>query len=356
MPIDAQRFRYTLFIALLFLLLSLSVGKAVKAEGLSGSLQQIHEFGSNPGKLKLWRYLPIGLKTNAPLVIALHGCQQTAEIYARSSGWIQMADRGGFALLLPEQSTSNNPYQCFNWGGDPHGDLNNMDPCHTQRDCGENLSVKQMVRQTLQAHALNPRQVYITGLSAGAAFANVMLATSPDLFAGGALIAGLPYLCNQNAAGQLSAEQAYLCMHQGRQLPAKDWAALIAKSGFIAPVGFVWPRIQVWHGSADTTVIPAMQIEIIKQWTALQGLSQTPTTQHTEAGVFYQGFATAAGDLRVESYLVKGMGHGAPIDSDASGGLGCGQPAPFMAETDLCAAQLMAQRWGLIPSNDSQRQ
>ncbi len=69
----------------------------------AANLSETTGFGSNPGNLRMWTYIPDGLKPNAPLVVALHGCSQSAADYDDETGWVQYADRLGFALLLPEQ-------------------------------------------------------------------------------------------------------------------------------------------------------------------------------------------------------------------------------------------------------------
>ena len=75
------------------LLLGMSIG-AVDAQ----SLTQVTGFGSNPGALTMYKYVPSGLPANAPLVVALHGCAQSASNYDAETGWILLADRWKFAL------------------------------------------------------------------------------------------------------------------------------------------------------------------------------------------------------------------------------------------------------------------
>ncbi|MDP3254987.1 PHB depolymerase family esterase, partial [Bosea sp. (in: a-proteobacteria)] len=140
-------------------------------------------FGSNPGALRAHRYRPEGLEPGAPLVVVLHGCTQSAAAYDLGSGWSSLADRHGFALLFPEQQRANNANLCFNWFAS--GDI--------ARGSGEALSIAQMIEGTITGYGLDRRRVFITGLSAGGAMAAAMLATYPELFAGGAIIAGLPY-------------------------------------------------------------------------------------------------------------------------------------------------------------------
>ncbi|MBV1799135.1 PHB depolymerase family esterase [Siccirubricoccus sp. G192] len=120
-------------------------------------LTEVQDFGPNPGALRMLSFVPEGLPEGAPLVVALHGCTQNAAGYDRGCGWSDLARQLGFALLLPEQRQANNPNRCFNW----------FEPGDTARDAGEAASIRQMVAHMLAAHRLDPRRVFVTGLSAG---------------------------------------------------------------------------------------------------------------------------------------------------------------------------------------------
>ena len=92
-----------------------------------------------------------------------------------------LADLHGFAVLFPEQQRANNANLCFNW----------FVPEDIRRDSGEALSIRQMIEAMVVAHGLDRSRIFVTGLSAGGAMASAMLATYPEIFAGGAIIAGL---------------------------------------------------------------------------------------------------------------------------------------------------------------------
>src|SRR5215212_11736354 len=157
---------------------------AAAEDDLSGGrLQEIEKFGSNPGALRMLTYSPPDLTPGSPLVVVLHGCTQTAAGYDHGAGWSTLADRYGFALLFPEQQKLNNPNGCFNW----------FLPGDIKRDRGEALSIRQMVERIVHDQRIDRDRVFVTGLSAGGAMTSVMLATYPEVFAGGAIIAGLPY-------------------------------------------------------------------------------------------------------------------------------------------------------------------
>ena len=144
---------------------------------------EIADFGSNPGRLSMFVHSPAcSLLPSAPLIVLLHGCGQTAAAFARDTGWVSLSDRLGIPLVLPEQSGDNNHGRCFNW----------FRPGHTSRGNGEALSIRQMVAKAAERFGSDPGRVFITGLSAGGAMTAAMLAAYPDVFAAGAVVAGLP--------------------------------------------------------------------------------------------------------------------------------------------------------------------
>jgi poly(3-hydroxybutyrate) depolymerase len=145
-------------------------------------LHEVTRFGTNPGNLRMFAFVPASLQSPRALVVVLHGCGQTAAGYDLGAGWSTLAKRYGFALLLPEQQVSNNANLCFNW-------FNTDD---IARERGEACSIRQMIARMIVDHGVDQRRIFITGLSAGGAMTSVMLATYPEIFAGGAIIAGLP--------------------------------------------------------------------------------------------------------------------------------------------------------------------
>jgi poly(hydroxyalkanoate) depolymerase family esterase len=191
-----------------------------KPEASQAGLTEIADFGSNPGALRMLVHLAKGLPPGAPLVVVLHGCTQSAAAFDRACGWSELASRFGFALLLPEQRQANNSKDCFNWFA--VGDA--------RRDVGEALSIRQMVDRMVADYGLDPGRVYVAGLSAGGAMAMVMLATYPEVFAGGAIIGGLPYGSATNS------RQARPAM-EGRQnnRPASGWGAAVDLPRALAP-------------------------------------------------------------------------------------------------------------------------
>ena len=200
-------------------------------------LVEVNGFGSNPGALKMFAFVPEQLQPAPALVVVLHGCGQTAAGYDVGAGWSTLAKRYGFALLMPEQQASNNANTCFNW----------FNPQDTGRGRGEACSIRQMIARMVGDHKIDSHRIYVTGLSAGGAMTSVMLATYPDVFAAGAVIAGLPYGVASNVREALNG------MMQTTSRPASELGDLVRKATRTLYKG-PWPKLSVWHGSADRTV------------------------------------------------------------------------------------------------------
>ena len=301
---------------------------AARGQGLGAAapsrLMEWVAFGSNPGALRAHRYIPEGLEDGAPLVLVLHGCTQSAAAYDLGSGWSRLADRHGFALLFPEQQRANNANLCFNWFS--AGDIS--------RDAGEALSIAQMVEGTLSAHKLDRRRVFVTGLSAGGAMAAAMLASYPDIFAGGAVIAGLPFGC---AAGIPEALERM----RGQGLPAE--ASLTRAVRSASPHTGPWPTLSIWHGQQDHTVVPANGEAVLAQWRGLHGLAVAPSETASLGPHRRRVWRDGDGAARIEDFTIAGMGHGTPIDARD----GIGVPGPHMLEAGISSTRHIAAFWGI---------
>src|SRR5260370_23447692 len=151
--------------------------------GQPSPLVETTGFGSNPGNLRMFSFAPHNLQPAPGLVVVLHGCGQIAAAYDLGAGWSTLAKHYGFALLMPQQQAFNNANGCFNW----------FNPEDTDRDRGEACSISPLIAYAVKEIGIDRERIFVTGLSAGGAMTSVMLATYPEVFAGGAIIAGLPY-------------------------------------------------------------------------------------------------------------------------------------------------------------------
>jgi poly(hydroxyalkanoate) depolymerase family esterase len=284
-------------------------------------------FGTNPGDIRMFSFVPEDLQQAPALVVVLHGCGQTAAGYDLGAGWSTLAKRYGFALLMPEQQLSNNPRGCFNW----------FNPEDTARDSGEACSIRQMIARMAGDFGIDRRRVFVTGLSAGGAMTSVMLATYPEIFAGGAIIAGLPYGVASNVGEALNG------MLQSPTRPAGELGDLVRHaSSHKGP----WPRISVWHGSADRTVNPANADAIVKQWLDVHDLPLAPMSETDVDGYPRQIWWNTDGETIVESYTITNMAHGTPLgmaDNDER----YGAQGAFLIEAGISSSYHIANFFGL---------
>ncbi|HLN08198.1 MAG TPA: PHB depolymerase family esterase [Xanthobacteraceae bacterium] len=300
---------------------------AAAETGHPSHLREIIDFGTNPGELRMFTHVPPNVSAGCGLVVVLHGCQQTAAGYDLGAGWSTLAHRYGFALLLAEQQPANNPNRCFNW----------FLPGDMERGQGEALSIRQMVARMVSEHAVDPARIFITGLSAGGAMTAVMLATYPEVFAGGAIVGGLPY------RAATCVQTAFETMFQCPPRPGPEWGDQVRRA---SPHRGPWPRLSVWHGGSDTTVIPPNAREICKQWTDVHGLSATPTFTETVDGYPREVWCNAAGEDVIESYTIPSMAHGTPI-AVGKGDNQCGMAGAFLLDVGISSSYHIAKFWGL---------
>ena len=295
--------------------------------GLRSPLVETSGFGSNPGGLGMFSFVPGNLQQAPALVVVLHGCGQTAAGYDLGAGWSTLAKRYGFALLMPQQQPCNNASGCFNW----------FNPEDTARDSGEACSIRQMIARMVGDFGIDPHRIFVTGLSAGGAMTSVMLATYPEVFAGGAVIAGLPFGVATNVREALSG------MFQSPSRPAGELGDLVRNaSNHKGP----WPKLSVWHGSADRTVNPANANEIVKQWLDVHQLSSVPMSEATVDGYPRQVWWNAEGETIVESYTITDMAHGTPLGT-ADNDERYGAQGAFLIEAGISSSYHIANFFGL---------
>ncbi len=302
--------------------------------GGDARMTPVQGFGFNPGALKMLTHVPSGLPRGAALVVVLHGCTQGAAAHAAAAGWLTLADRHGFAVLAPEQDAANNPNRCFNW----------FEPADTVRGGGEAASIHAMIEHMVAAYGLDARRVFVTGLSAGGAMTAAMLAAYPEVFAAGAVIAGLP----AGAAGNV--QQALSTMRHPTALSGPDLKSLVTRA---APQPARWPRLSIWHGAADATVAPGNAGALARQWSALLDLPPTPDTTEMDGRWTRQRWLGDDGAVMIETNTLAGLGHGMPLA--ASGADAIGRAAPYMIETGVSAALEIARFWGLAPAGSAMR-
>lgn len=216
----------------------------------TGEIISIKDLQHNPGNLKGTIYIPKKLEKNSrkkPLVVLLHGCNQTPKQLLSITGFQKYADSLGFYLLMPEQKMINNPNKCFNW-------FYEKDISHQEE--GESRSIIAMIDYVAGNYPVDIHAVHIAGLSAGAAMANALLLHYPNVFNSGAVVAGGP-------VGQATSPVDAMKVLGGKMHKSKE----DYNSECLHCKGTRnFPKIMLVHGLEDLVVDPGNLEEASKQW------------------------------------------------------------------------------------------
>ncbi|QNP61953.1 extracellular catalytic domain type 1 short-chain-length polyhydroxyalkanoate depolymerase [Streptomyces genisteinicus] len=324
----SQRVAGRLLAVLAVLLGSLWLTPAPQARA-AVTLERVTAFGANPGALEMYVYRPASLAPSPAVVVALHGCTQSAQVYADNSGLTTVADRHGFLVVFAGTTSANNINKCFNW----------FQTTDNRRGQGEAASVRQMVAHAESAYGADPSRTFVTGLSAGGAMTSVVLAAYPDVFEAGAVVAGIPYDCTKDSG-------PFVCMSPGTDRTPAVWAQRVRDA--YPSYGGPWPRVAVWHGDGDATVAPVNATELRDQWTAVHGTDQTPDRSDTIGpnGTRREQYTDSGGRVVVEVDRVPSIGHGTPVDP-GTGPDQCGRTGTAHFIASICSSRWIGEFFGL---------
>jgi len=300
-----------------------------------------------PSYVNMYLYVPDQKVAVPPVVVAPHHCQGTGPgTFGEMSSLVSLADQSGFILIFPEATGQN----CWDAGS-----ARSL----THDGKGDTHAIVQMVRYTLAKFSGNPARVYSVGGSSGGIITEALLGVYPDVFMAGVSYMGVPAGCwasgyndvvgkPANGTGQWSGA----CAGGNVMQTGEAWGEL-ARSFFPGYTGHR-PRLQHWHGTADTTINPRNLAEDIKQWTNVLGLSETPTGSDTPAtGTTRQYWQNACGYTVYETFSLAGVGHAVPFNGGAVAAyFGLGDVNAPDPETAACPA--VTPGTGETPADDGE--
>jgi poly(hydroxyalkanoate) depolymerase family esterase len=245
-------------------------------------------FGNEAGRRSYKLYVPSGYHgQEVPLIVMLHGCTQSPDDFAAGTRMNAAAEEHNCLVVYPAQTAAANMSKCWNWFST--GDQ--------RRDRGEPSLIAGITREVMRQYAIDPRRVYVAGLSAGAAAAAIMGAAYPDLYAAIGVHSGL-------ACGSASdLPSAFAAMRQGNGRTRRPVAGE-GKAGHIVPA-------IVFHGDRDNIVHPRNGNDVIAQ-----SAPGTPLETRVEAGSVPGGrsysrtlHADTTGETVLEQWVIHGAGH-----------------------------------------------
>jgi len=243
-------------------LLTISSAKAA-------TLQQVSNWNGGvtglPSDVSMYIYVPDKAATNPPILTLIHYCGGTASAVfgqAQGGGIVKAADQYGFIIVAPSSGRCwdivSSKTRTRDGGGDTH-------------------AIKQMVKYAIEKYKGNADRVYSTGDSSGGMTTELMLALYPDIFKAGASFAGMPAGCGTTTSSAGSYDGS--CAGGSVTHTAQDWGDIVRKMD--PNYTGHRPRVQMFHGDADTTIRYANHTEAIKEWTNVLGLSTDPSSSQT---------------------------------------------------------------------------
>ncbi|SMR60285.1 unnamed protein product [Zymoseptoria tritici ST99CH_1E4] len=259
------------------------------------SLTQVSNFGNNPSGVKMFVYVPQNVQAKPPVILVLHACAWNAPNFFASTKYGQLADQYGYVLV---------------YGGTPtDGACWDVSSSQTLTHDGgsDSIGLANMVRYALETYNGDASRVFVTGESSGAMMTQVMAAVYPDLFAAGSAFSGVPAGCF--STGSVRGWNSQCAGGKINKTPAQ-WAAQVHAmySGFNGQ----YPRMQIYHGDADTTLNIANLDEAVKEWSGVHGYSGK-ATRSTSNDPGPNLTKSIYGD-RLQGILGHGIGHVVPTN------------------------------------------
>lgn len=247
---------------------------------------------SNPAGTRDYKlYVPSGYDGQpVPLIVMLHGCTQSPDDFAAGTRMNAAAEEHHCLVVYPAQTREANISKCWNWfsAGDQ------------QRDRGEPSLIAGITREVMHQYSVDPRRVYVAGLSAGAAAAAIMGNAYPDLYAAIGVHSGLACGVARDLPSAFAAMRHGQTGNGHRAAVRPD----VGKGRRVVPA-------IVFHGDQDTTVHPCNGDEVIAQSTLATSLETRVEEGRVIGGHTYRRslYADPTGETLLEQWLVHGANH-----------------------------------------------
>ncbi|MEH6719475.1 MAG: PHB depolymerase family esterase [Aurantimonas endophytica] len=238
-------------------------------------------FANTAGTRDYKLYVPSRLaERELALIVMLHGCTQSPDDFAAGTRMNELAEEAGFLVVYPAQSKAANSSKCWNW----------FSAADQERERGEPSLIAGITREIVAEFGVDPKRVYVAGLSAGGAQAAIMGATYPDLFAAVGVHSGLACGAARDVAS------AFKAMSKGGAPSGSRGAGV--------------PTI-AFHGDGDATVNKVNGDHVIAQAKAGEDFTAERDKGQSPGGVAYTRtrYRDERGRALHEHWLLHGAGH-----------------------------------------------
>ncbi|CAN9423152.1 unnamed protein product [Alternaria alternata] len=262
-----------------------------------GTLSQVTSFGAAPTKAGFYIYVPKKLAASPGVIVAIHYCTGSAQAYYTGSPYKTLSEQYGFIVIYP-----SSPHEGTCWDVSSKATL-------SHEGGGDSNTIANMVKWTLSQYKADASKVFVTGSSSGAMMTNVMAATYPELFKGAIVYSGVSAGCFVSASGGVDAWNSTCAQGNSIATPAA-WANVV-KNMYPSYTG-ARPKMQIYHGSADTTLRPQNYQETMKQWAGVFGYDYNKP-QSTKANDPQSGYTRTIYGPNVQGIYAQNVGHTVPI-------------------------------------------
>ncbi|KUJ09454.1 feruloyl esterase B [Mollisia scopiformis] len=271
----------------------------------NGALVSVPNWGTsttNPTGIAMSIWVPTKLATKPAIILALHGCLSSGASYAQQAKYGPLADTHGFIVIYPSSSHDNN---C--WDVASTKSL-------TRDGEGDSHGLANMLKYTIDKYDADPKKIFVTGSSSGGMMTNVMAAIYPDVVTAGSVYSGVAAGCLAGSPGSSPITADPACANGQHIKTSAQWVAQV-KAMYPGYNG-TYPKMQTWHGTADTLVLYANLGEQIKEWTGLLGGAAGPLawTKNVTSSPQAQYTQMIYGDGTLfQAYSAVGVGHTVPV-------------------------------------------
>jgi poly(hydroxyalkanoate) depolymerase family esterase len=201
-----------------------------------------HTFTNAAGTRRYLLEVPNRTVAHPPLLVFLHGCNQTAAGVAHDAGWAQLADAKGFVAVFPQEpvlATDTLLKGCWNW----------ETSANEHRGVGEPSIIAGITDEVAAREHVDRRRVYVAGYSAGAYMTNILAVSYPDIYAAAGIIAGGPYGLGSGSVVDLTGQS--IVHEMGARKRSVPVIVMQSTNDNINPYAAGFAAVQQWLNAYD---------------------------------------------------------------------------------------------------------